>query len=48
MPKYDSVTRIHKIFFYAGLEITILRQQPWNDIAVDIREAEVTSRIAVG
>jgi hypothetical protein len=39
-PKSDSVTRIHKIFLYVELEITVLRQQPWNHIAVDIRELE--------
>ncbi len=47
-PKSDGVTRIHKIFFYGELELTVLRQQPWNHIAVDIREAEVESCIAVG
>ena len=47
-PKTGGVTRIHKIFFYGELEISVLRQQPRNDIAVNIREAEVASCIAVG
>ena len=46
--QFGGVTRIHKIFFYGELEITVLRQQPWNHIAVNIREAEVASCVAVG
>ena len=46
--QFGGVTHIHKFFFYAGVETRFLRQQARNDIAVNIREAEVASRGAVG
>ena len=45
--QFGGVTHIHKFFFYAGVETRFLRQQPWNHIAVNIREAEVAPRVAV-
>ena len=46
--QFGGVTRIDKFFFYGGLKTKFLRQQARDYIAVNIREAEVATCVAVG